>query len=481
MTCIRVVAAAPPPPSASSASTDPDSNSHNDNISISSYAADTFDRHNRPRTRRNIILSALQRKYSQIATFHTITATPPSSCDTDLINLYSSVHDVNMIQFLVSAWSNWMAMGPNWDKDNCHPEWSYSENSGEAPPLVPIHSAFRRDHNERPSTNVMGAIGYYCTDFITPIVGNLVNELMEDANIICSAVRLAFCDDDDNDDDVDNDGDAGGGEKKNLKKDDTAVVSYAVTTHPGHHSSYDCFGGYCYLNNAALCARLMQHRIDTGKSINIGNINGGETIRQYWESTTGNLDNMDLQQQPQQTSSCRVAILDVDYHVGNGTASIFYHDPNVFVISIHCDPEIDYPWNSGFADQIGAGAGVGKTLHIPLQQGASWEGEGKEGGAYKVALDKAMSAIVQFDPHALVVSLGLDTYDGDNVAVNRGGFKLKGTDYYQMGKFMGKFMKGRNVPCVFVQEGGYKMDVVGDAAADVVGGFAVGVEDGSTV
>ena len=91
-----------------------------------------------------------------------------------------------------------------------------------------------------------------------------------------------------------------------------------------------------------------------------------------------------------------------------------------------------------------------------------------------------MSAIVQFDPRALVVSLGLDTYDGDNVAVNRGGFKLHGTDYYEMGMFMGKHMKGRNVPCVFVQEGGYKMDVVGDAAADVVGGYAIGVGDGST-
>ncbi len=360
-------------------------------------------------------------------------------------------------------------MGPNWDEDNCHPEWSCSESGGggeQAPPLVPIHSAFRRDGIERPSNNVMGAIGYYCTDFITPIVGNLVRELTEDACIICSAVRHAFHDDNDDDD-------VKGGDVEDSEKG-SAAVAYAVTTHPGHHSSNDCFGGYCYLNNAALCARLMQQRIDTGKSILLGsnNIISGESIRQYWESTASTADKMD-KQQPQ---PCRVAILDIDYHVGNGTASIFYNDPNVFVISIHCDPEIDYPWNSGFADQIGTGAGVGKTLHIPLQQGASWEG----GGTYKEALDKAMSAIVQFDPHALVVSLGLDTYDGDNVAVNRGGFKLKGTDYYEMGMFMGRYMKGRNVPCVFVQEGGYKMDVVGDAAADVVGGYAVGVEDVST-
>ena len=86
-----------------------------------------------------------------------------------------------------------------------------------------------------------------------------------------------------------------------------------------------------------------------------------------------------------------------------------------------------------------------------------------------------MEAIIKFEPQALVVSLGLDTHEGDAVAVNRGGFQLSGRDYYEMGMYIGKCMIGKNVPCVFVQEGGYKMDVVGDAAADVVGGYAIAV------
>lgn len=42
---------------------------------------------------------------------------------------------------------------------------------------------------------------------------------------------------------------------------------------------------------------------------------------------------------------------------------------------------------------------------------------------------------------------------------------------------MGSFMKGEKIPVVFVQEGGYKMDIVGNAASSIVGGFAVGASD----
>ncbi|KAL7535909.1 hypothetical protein ACHAXR_006802 [Thalassiosira sp. AJA248-18] len=323
-----------------------------------------------------------------------------------------------MVRFLVEAWLKWKAMGPAWDEDNCHPEWREGDRSNvddedSTPPLVPCHSAFRRDGTERPSKNVMGAIGYYSTDTITPIVGSLVQELQEDAAIICSAVNFAFL------------------------RDNNLV--YAVTTHPGHHASRDCFGGYCYLNNAALCAKLMQQRLD-----------GSNTKRDP-------------------TQNCRVAIIDIDYHCGNGTASIFYQDPGVFFTSIHCDPDIEYPWNAGYEDQIGAGEGEGTTLHIPLVPGTTWE------GSYKPALEKAMRAIVEFGAAALVISLGLDTHEGDSVAVNRGGFKLKGSDYYEMGLCMGKYVVGKNkIPVVVVQEGGYKMDTIGGAAADVLGGFAIG-------
>ena len=225
------------------------------------------DRHNKPRLRRSLIISAFIEKYSHLV--QVINAPVSSNCD--LVGLYSSVHDVGMIQFLVNSWSKWEAIGPDWDSDCCQPGWKCNC----PPPLVPCHAAFRRDGIERVSSNVMGAFGYYCTDSLTPIVESLVTELQEDASIICEAVNLAI-----------------------LRNS----VIYAATTHPGHHSNFDNFGGYCYLNNAALCATLMQKRLD---------------------DTAGNR---------------RVAIIDIDYHCGNGTASIFYRVPDVFFTSIHCDP-----------------------------------------------------------------------------------------------------------------------------------------------
>jgi acetoin utilization deacetylase AcuC-like enzyme len=108
-------------------------------------------------------------------------------------------------------------------------------------------------------------------------------------------------------------------------------------------------------------------------------------------------------------------------------------------------------------------------MHVPLPKGARWD------DVYGASLRNVMSAIAQFDPKVLVVLLGLDTHEWDAVAVNRGGFALHDRDYYEMGCCMGRYMAGKHVPCMFVQEGGYKMDVVGDAATDVIGGYAVGV------
>ena len=93
-----------------------------------------------------------------------------------------------------------------------------------------------------------------------------------------------------------------------------------------------------------------------------------------------------------------------DYHCGNGTASIFYQDPSVLVISIHCDPEWEYPFHSGYADQCGKLEGLGTTLHLPLPPKTTWE------GAYKSALEKAMERIQSHNSQALVVSLGLGMY-----------------------------------------------------------------------
>ena len=158
----------------------------------------------------------------------------------------------------------------------------------------------------------------------------------------------------------------------------------------------------------------------------------------------------------------KVAVLDVDYHVGNGTASIFYDNPNVLVISIHCHPDYDYPFHSGFEEENDTAQA---TFHLPLLPGATWD------STYKDAVEKAMNKIAEFGANALVVSLGLDTLDDDPVTLRRAGFHLKGKDYWEMGKLIGSQFK-QHAPCLFIQEGGYNMEKLGEAAAEVVAGCA---------
>ena len=137
-------------------------------------------------------------------------------------------------------------------------------------------------------------------------------------------------------------------------------------------------GGYCYLNNAAIAA---QYLVDQGRA--------------------------------------RVAILDVDYHHGNGTQEIFYSaGSDVLFVSLHADPRVEYPYFLGYADELGAGAGVGFTHNYPLPHGTTWE-------AYGPALDDACAKVEAFRPDALVVSLGVDTYEHDPISQ----FRLRTEDF----------------------------------------------------
>jgi len=400
---MKIVAISRPDPPISSSIQTENLHGRQDLLDKEEIEADAYDRFNRPRQRRNSILSSLATLYPQF--LEKKTPTKPL----DNLNLYKVVHDTALVDFLQTAWNRWIELGPDGrDPQAFHPTYSLEEDEWTViPPLVPIHCMLQRDGYQVPSTHVIGQMAYYCTDHVTPIVSTLVEELTWDGAVVDMAVHTSL--------------------QKEDSSSSTGIV-YAITTHPGHHCSYDVFGGYCYLNHAALAATLFQQQYHLEK----------------------------------------VAILDVDYHCGNGTASIFYHDSSVLVISLHCDPNYDYPFNSGFADQTGAGEGIGTTLHIPLKPGTTWK------DSYETELSRAMDTIVQFGTQALIVSIGLDTYDGDPVAIRRAGFHLSGKDYIQMGKVIGEKLQrnNMNIPIVFIQEGGYKMDVVGDAAAMVVGGCA---------
>ena len=192
-------------------------------------------------------------------------------------------------------------------------------------------------------------------------------------------------------------------------------AAFALTRPPGHHAGADFFGGYCFLNNAALAAQALR--------------DGG---------------------------LARVAVLDIDYHHGNGTQAIFYDRADVFFASIHGDPHTEYPYYLGYADEAGAGAGVGANLNLPLPRGTGF-------GRWREALALALRGIADFGAQALVVSLGVDTFEGDPIS----GFGLQSPDYLRVGEDLG----AAGLPTVFVFEGGYAVAEVGVNAVNVLDGF----------
>ncbi|HXC54582.1 MAG TPA: histone deacetylase family protein [Rhizomicrobium sp.] len=196
-----------------------------------------------------------------------------------------------------------------------------------------------------------------------------------------------------------------------------APSAFALARPPGHHASADVFGGYCYLNNVAIAAQWL---VDAG---------------------------------------LKPAILDVDYHHGNGTQSIFYGRDDVLFCSIHGDPSFAFPHFLGFADETGAGRGEGGNLNLPLAMYTDWSG-------YAQALARAAQAIRAHGPDVLLVSLGLDTFEHDPISK----FKLRAEDYLRLGAAIAKL----KLPTLFTFEGGYNLDALADITVNVLEGFQAG-------
>jgi acetoin utilization deacetylase AcuC-like enzyme len=182
-------------------------------------------------------------------------------------------------------------------------------------------------------------------------------------------------------------------------------AAYGLCRPPGHHATADLYGGYCFFNNAAIAA----HHVAT---------------------TTGG----------------KVTILDVDYHHGNGTQQIFYDRDDVQYVSLHGDPARAYPYSIGFAEETGAGRGLGYNLNYPMPLRA-------DDDLYVSALVAACEKIASFGPSLLIVSLGLDTYITDpisDLAVTTDGMRRCGDVVRQLG-----------LPTVVLQEGGYDVSALG--------------------
>jgi acetoin utilization deacetylase AcuC-like enzyme len=279
------------------------------------------------------------------------------------------IHDVEFVEFLRGAWARWHAEG----------------RQGHVIPSGFPARGLRRDR--RPS-GMSGSLGYFAFDASTPIVAGTWDAALAAARCAMTAAAIVS---------------------------EGARAAYALCRPPGHHAARSTYGGYCYLNNAALAAQAL---LDAG---------------------------------------CRrVSVIDVDYHHGNGTQEIFWQRDDVQFVSLHGDPETEYPWFMGYADERGSGPGQGFTLNLPLPAGTGWD-------AYRDALDTGLDAVSRYAPDAIVVSLGVDTFAADPIS----SFKLESRHY----PMIGERLAGLGRPAVLVQEGGYAVAEIGANVAGVLGAF----------
>ncbi|HEY2685197.1 MAG TPA: histone deacetylase family protein [Steroidobacteraceae bacterium] len=279
------------------------------------------------------------------------------------------IHDGEFVEFLKSAWKEWAAQG----------------NKGEA---IPDCWPARRMAVRRP-VSIAGRLGYYAMAAETSISNGTWEAARAAVNVALTGAALLQA-----------------GER----------AAFSLCRPPGHHAARDMYGGYCFLNNAALAAQYLR---DNG--------------------------------------AARVAILDVDYHHGNGTQDIFYERDDVLYVSLHARPEDAFPYFLGYADETGSGQGLGFNLNFPMPLGtefATWE----------AALAAGMKRIAEFGADALVVSLGVDTFERDPIS----SFRLRSEDFVSYGRRIGR----ASLPTLFVLEGGYAVKEIGINAVNVLEGYA---------
>ncbi|GAB4349564.1 MAG: hypothetical protein Kow0099_32720 [Candidatus Abyssubacteria bacterium] len=200
---------------------------------------------------------------------------------------------------------------------------------------------------------------------------------------------------------------------------DGTHCAYALVRPPGHHAERRSFGGFCYFNSGAIGANYL--------------------------SAYG-----------------KVAVLDIDYHHGNGTQDIFYYRSDVLTISIHGHPRLAFPYFTGFEDEKGAEAGTGYNVNIPLP-------EHVDGPRYRDALKGALKRLARFSPDFLVVALGLDTAKGDPT----GSWDLQARDFEMNGMLIGSL----GYPLLVLQEGGYRTRSLGINARHFFIGLLAGMAD----
>ncbi len=282
------------------------------------------------------------------------------------------VHDAKFVEFLQTCWTEWQAEG----------------FEGEA---VATTWPSRRMTRDVPPKNIDGKIGYYCLASETSISEGTWEAAEAGAQVALTGAKLI---------------------------QDGARSAFSLCRPPGHHAAQDMFGGYCFLNNAAIAAQAMR--------------DGGAK---------------------------RVAVLDVDFHHGNGTQAIFYDRDDVLFLSLHGDPMDAFPYFLGGADETGEGAGEGYNVNYALPPGCPYF-------QWAEALDDALGKVSAYAPDAFVISLGVDTFERDPISF----FKLASDDFIDYGARIARL----GLPTLFVMEGGYAVAEIGVNTVNVLEGFSNG-------
>lgn len=277
--------------------------------------------------------------------------------------------DPGYLTFLETAWDAWKAAGM----------------AGE---IIAANVPSRGMHMDRIPENIDGKVGYYCHASETAITRTTWQAALSSVASAQTAQRHV----------------AAG-----------ADSAFALCRPPGHHSTTDQYGGYCFINNAAVVAQMFR---DSGAK--------------------------------------RVAILDIDFHHGNGTQAIFYDRADVMFTSLHGAPQEAYPYFIGYADEAGIGEGEGTNINYPMSAGTGY-------GVWSAALDDAIAKIKVWGAEAVVISLGVDAYKEDPISF----FKLESDDFIDTGRRIGRM----RLPTVFCMEGGYAIEAVGVNTVNVLEGF----------
>ena len=284
------------------------------------------------------------------------------------------IHDEDFVHFLKVAWSEW-------------------QNEGFRGEAIATNWPARRMSKKCPSF-IEGKLGYYSLASETSISEGTWEASYASAQVALTAAERVRI-----------------GERS----------CFALCRPPGHHATPDMYGGYCFLNNAAISAQYLR---DKGAK--------------------------------------KIAVLDIDFHHGNGTQDIFFKRNDILFVSLHGDPMEAFPYYLGHADETGSGAGEGYNLNLPMPPSTTFE-------VWRKSLQTGLEKIVKFRPDVLIVSLGVDTYENDPISF----FKLKSNDFFKIGLDISQI----GFPTLFIMEGGYNIKEIGVNVVNVLSGFERAVFD----